>query len=87
MVKKKVFQDFPRCDLLIIVGTSLVVHPFAGLIDEVNEDVPRLLINLTEAGRSGGSLFSFAGNSGLCYGDDDNYRFLIALCNILLGLV
>ena len=24
--------DFAKCDLLIIMGTSLVVHPFAGLI-------------------------------------------------------
>lgn len=25
-------QDFPRCDLLIIMGTSLQVQPFAGLV-------------------------------------------------------
>ena len=35
--------DFKRCDLLIIIGTSLVVQPFAGLIDLV--DCPRLLLN------------------------------------------
>ena len=23
--------DFPKCDLLIIIGTSLVVQPFAGI--------------------------------------------------------
>uniref|UniRef100_A0A0R3RT13 NAD-dependent protein deacetylase n=1 Tax=Elaeophora elaphi TaxID=1147741 RepID=A0A0R3RT13_9BILA len=67
-------RDFPKCDLLIIMGTSLVVHPFAGLVDEVNDDVPRLLINLTEAGRNISSLFSFGGSSGLCYRDKDNYR-------------
>ena len=26
-------EDFPRCDLLIILGTSLVVQPFASLVD------------------------------------------------------
>lgn len=26
-------KDFKKCDLLIILGSSLVVHPFAGLID------------------------------------------------------
>lgn len=25
-------QDFPRCDLLIIMGTSLQVQPFASLV-------------------------------------------------------
>jgi len=37
--------DFPQCDLLIVMGTSLVVQPFAGLIADVADDVPRLLIN------------------------------------------
>lgn len=26
-------RDFGKCDLLIILGSSLVVHPFAGLVD------------------------------------------------------
>lgn len=38
--------DFPRCDLLIVVGTSLAVQPFASLIARVPPAVPRLLINL-----------------------------------------
>ena len=38
--------DFPRCDLLIVIGTSLAVQPFAGLIARVPAAVPRLLINL-----------------------------------------
>ena len=28
-------NDLPKCDLLIIMGTSLVVHPFASMIDRV----------------------------------------------------
>ena len=43
-------EDFPLCDLLIVMGTSLVVHPFASLIDAVAESVPRLLINREPAG-------------------------------------
>ncbi len=27
--------DFPKCDLLIVMGTSLVVYPFAGLVGEL----------------------------------------------------
>ncbi|KAH0792006.1 NAD-dependent protein deacetylase sirtuin-2 [Histomonas meleagridis] len=38
-------EDFDECDLLIVIGTSLVVYPFAGLIHEVKDTVPRVLIN------------------------------------------
>ena len=26
-------EDMPKCDLLLIMGTSLLVHPFASLVD------------------------------------------------------
>jgi NAD-dependent deacetylase sirtuin 2 len=42
--------DFPKCDLLIIMGTSLVVQPFAGLANKVGYDCPRLLINRDPVG-------------------------------------
>lgn len=42
--------DFPRCDLLIIMGTSLVVQPFAGLAGKVDFNCPRLLINRDPVG-------------------------------------
>jgi NAD-dependent deacetylase sirtuin 2 len=29
-----VVADFPKCDLLIIMGTSLVVQPFAYLVNQ-----------------------------------------------------
>ena len=28
-----VAQDTPKCDLLIVMGTSLVVYPFASIVD------------------------------------------------------
>ncbi|XP_031425122.1 NAD-dependent protein deacetylase sirtuin-3, mitochondrial isoform X2 [Clupea harengus] len=37
--------DFPMADLLIIMGTSLEVEPFASLASAVRGSVPRLLIN------------------------------------------
>ncbi|XP_069480017.1 NAD-dependent protein deacetylase sirtuin-3, mitochondrial isoform X2 [Ambystoma mexicanum] len=37
--------DFPMADLLIIIGTSLEVEPFASLAGVVRGSVPRLLIN------------------------------------------
>jgi len=35
---------------LIIIGTSLAVYPFAGIVERVYPDVPRLLINNEPAG-------------------------------------
>ncbi|TGZ67968.1 hypothetical protein CRM22_004514 [Opisthorchis felineus] len=38
-------SDFSACDLLLIMGTSLQVLPFAGLIHRVGPRVPRLYLN------------------------------------------
>lgn len=38
-------KDFPQCDCLIVLGTSLQVKPFALLIGEVWPQTPRLLLN------------------------------------------
>ncbi|XP_053418097.1 NAD-dependent protein deacetylase sirtuin-3, mitochondrial isoform X2 [Nycticebus coucang] len=37
--------DFPMADLLLILGTSLEVEPFASLSEAVRSSVPRVLIN------------------------------------------
>ena len=60
-------DDFERADLLIVIGTSLQVQPFASLIDEVPEHVPRILINKEEAGvhDSKSSGFDFKWKYGL----------------------
>lgn len=34
-------KDLPKCELLIIMGTSLKVHPFASLIDRYVHNVFR----------------------------------------------
>ena len=41
-------KDFRKCDLLIILGTSLTVQPFASLAGMIKKDVKRLMINLTK---------------------------------------
>lgn len=38
-------KDFPKADLLIIMGTSLKIEPFASLVNTVRSNVPRLLLN------------------------------------------
>lgn len=40
-------------DLCIILGTSLSVHPFASLPQQVDDAVPRLLINMEQVGTLG----------------------------------
>jgi len=42
-------EDFEKCDLLIVIGTSLAVCPFANLLDRA-EAIPRLLINREAVG-------------------------------------
>uniref|UniRef100_A0A6B0VB07 Putative sirtuin 5 n=1 Tax=Ixodes ricinus TaxID=34613 RepID=A0A6B0VB07_IXORI len=67
-------EDFARCDLLIIIGTSLQVQPFAGLVDKVHNSIPRLLINLEKCGQ--GNLMSkiLGLGCGLDFDSEANYR-------------
>ncbi|NP_001089567.1 sirtuin (silent mating type information regulation 2 homolog) 3, gene 2 L homeolog [Xenopus laevis] len=44
------YQDFPKADLLIIMGTSLKIQPFASLVNIVKPSIPRLLINREKVG-------------------------------------
>lgn len=44
-------EDLPKCDLLLIMGTSLTVHPFAGLVNDVTDDTVRILFNREPVGQ------------------------------------
>jgi len=48
-------EDFPKCDLLIVMGTSLKVPPFCNLLADVPLHVPRLLLNHDVVGAEGPS--------------------------------
>ncbi|CAG5111203.1 Oidioi.mRNA.OKI2018_I69.chr2.g5533.t1.cds [Oikopleura dioica] len=50
---RNIKNDFSACDLLIVLGTSLTVQPFANLVGEVAKGVPRLFINRTKPGKAG----------------------------------
>ncbi|KAJ2872324.1 hypothetical protein FB639_004361, partial [Coemansia asiatica] len=82
-------QDFSSCDLLIVMGTSLLVQPFASLINDVSDSVPRLLINRMRVGEAKvpGPGFDFDGRhvgqlhrDGLILGDCDQACALLAEC-------
>ena len=40
----------PKADLLLVLGTSLAVQPFASLVGRVGADTPRVLLNLEKVG-------------------------------------
>lgn len=68
-------KDFAECDLLIIMGTSLTVQPFASLVEYVNDDCVRLLINRDKVGNGGfGFLRSMMFGEGLCFDLPGNRR-------------
>lgn len=76
-------EDFPKCDLLLVIGTSLQVQPFAGLIRDVWPTVPRLLINRERVGedKDGGFQFDEPDTRDVFFkGDcDDGIRELVQL--------
>merc|ERR1712139_345479 len=43
-------EDLRKCDLLIVMGTTLQVYPVAGIVNEVPKLAPRLLINKERVG-------------------------------------
>jgi len=88
-------SDFEVCDLLIILGTSLKVHPFASLVGLVAADVPRLLINREVVGTQGQPLLEMLGfidpkaldfdehsryRDALFLGDTDKAVHQLAMC-------
>ncbi|SPO32123.1 related to NAD-dependent histone deacetylase [Ustilago trichophora] len=79
--------DLKSADLLIVMGTSLQVQPFASLIDAVPSTCPRVLINLErvgelassdgyEGGGMGAGMYNETGFDfdGLTYGGKDKTR-------------
>ncbi|XP_028663560.2 NAD-dependent protein deacetylase sirtuin-2 isoform X7 [Erpetoichthys calabaricus] len=67
-------SDFPACDLLIIMGTSLKVQPFASLISKVPSSTPRLLINKEKAGKSDPLMSMLGLGSGMDFDSEKAYR-------------
>ncbi|BFU21059.1 Sir2 family transcriptional regulator, putative [Entamoeba histolytica HM-1:IMSS-B] len=44
-------DKFDDCDMLLIIGTALVVYPFANLVDHVPINCPRVCINREKVGK------------------------------------
>ncbi|KRY79493.1 NAD-dependent protein deacetylase sirtuin-3, mitochondrial, partial [Trichinella pseudospiralis] len=74
----KYVHDIPTADLLIVMGTSLEVYPFAGIIDLVRHTVPRLLINKIAVGQ-----FSDNPRQNDYIYEGDVVKGVLELCNLL----
>jgi len=59
-------RDLGRCDLLLVLGSSLVVRPFADLVGDARPSAPRLLINRDPAGEDIHNGFCFDDLHGPC---------------------
>jgi len=69
--------DVDRCDLLLVLGTSLMVMPVAGIPSWVGRDCPRVLLNREAVGGIG---TRYAGRDLFLRGDcDDTVRRLCDL--------
>jgi len=69
-------RDFPRCDLLLVMGTSLVVHPFASLVGQPRRGTLRLLVNRERVGER-----SSLGPGGFDFDRSANDLFLGGECD------
>ncbi|GLV40123.1 Sirtuin 2 [Carabus blaptoides fortunei] len=66
--------DFQECDLLIVMGSSLVVQPFASLVDRVPDNCPRLLINREKVGLCSGIMAMLGMGGGFDFDSPNNTR-------------
>ncbi|KYO48947.1 NAD-dependent protein deacetylase sirtuin-2 [Alligator mississippiensis] len=67
-------SDFQKVDLLLVMGTSLQVQPFASLVSRVPAKTPRLLINKEKTGQSDFCLSLLGYGPGLDFDSDKAYR-------------
>lgn len=67
-------SDFQKVDLLIIMGTSLQVQPFASLVSRVPASTPRLLINKEKTGQSDVFMSLMGFGCGMDFDSDKAYR-------------
>lgn len=63
----KAVEIVRTADIFVVIGTSLVVYPAAGLVDYVNKDVPLYLIDPVHPGHSFNRKFTFI-NENACAG-------------------
>jgi NAD+-dependent protein deacetylase sirtuin 2 len=61
--------DLESADLLVIMGTSLIVHPFASLVNMVPPSCPRVLLNREAVGEIPEPMHALGYRAGLWFGE------------------
>ena len=74
-------EDFDKCDLLVVVGTSLTVSPFNTLVGKSKRCVPRIYINKTAPGKADNMLSWFLSMTANIDFTRDNDLFLQGYCD------
>lgn len=72
-------KDFPECDLLIVMGSSLAVQPVASLVDRVSDTCPRLLLNREKVGQRDRLMQLLGIGPGLDFDSSSNIRDVLFL--------
>jgi NAD-dependent deacetylase sirtuin 2 len=75
---RQAIVDLPRCDLLLCMGSSFQVTPFANLIEKVDDLVPRVLFNKDSAGTLEDPGPLAASGQAFRFHSPDNYRDVFA---------
>ena len=78
-VQEQIKLDMPdlrKCDLLLVLGTSLAVQPFASFIDSVPRSTPRVFVNMRREGSGSRGEYEDGGGTH-AYGKCGNYRDLL----------
>lgn len=76
-------RDLRNADLLLVIGTSLKVQPFASLTEKVRDSTPRVLINLEKVGMREDS--GFDADKLIREGMSEQQIMMIRLQLMLLG--
>lgn len=78
-VQEQIKLDMPdmrKCDLLLVMGTSLAVQPFASFVDAVPRSTPRVFFNVRSEGSGRKGEYEDRGG-GHAWGRCGNYRDLL----------
>ena len=74
-------EDFQKCDLLIVMGTSLKVPPFCNLVHKVKPNCPRLLINNELVGPWVKQNRKIKNGKGFDKISHENYAYILGDCD------
>nr|ACO14640.1 NAD-dependent deacetylase sirtuin-2 [Caligus clemensi] len=80
-------SDLKKADLLFVIGTSLAVAPFNGLVNQVKSGTPRVYLSKTKPGNSDSLLGKVMGLTSVIAFDKPNDLVLLEDCDALVRTI